>query len=158
MALDGLPDSADIIAAIRSIHGVFSRVQDPSRMSTMPFETVIALSDCCSPPLPIVTIDNPEPIACLSADETRDAVAEGRVIQPLPGLAPCARQAAPGEVVRIRLCRQGDEYVYVVTTLKRDGRVARVTLEGHSGKVEHHPLSARAGLPVAQPQQEMTRP
>ena len=46
-----------------------------------------------------------------------------------------ARQAAPGEVVRIRLCRQGDDYVYVVTTLKRDGRVARVTLEGQSGKV-----------------------
>ncbi len=102
-------------------------------MSTMPFETVIALS-LLAPPLPIVMIDNPEPIACLSADETRDAVAEGRVIQPAQA-SRHARQAAPGEVVRIRLCRQGDDYVYVVTTLKRDGRVARVTLEGQSGKV-----------------------
>lgn len=102
-------------------------------MSTMPFETLITLS-LLAAPLPIVTIDNPEPIACLSADETRDAVAEGRVIQPAQA-SRHARQAAPGEVVRIRLCRQGDDYVYVVTTLKRDGRVARVTLEGQSGKV-----------------------
>ena len=46
-----------------------------------------------------------------------------------------ASYAYPGEVVRIRLCRQGDDFVYVVTTLKRDGRVARVTLEGQSGKI-----------------------
>ncbi len=102
-------------------------------MSIMPVETVIALS-LLATPLPIHRIDNPEPISCLSADETRDAVAEGRVIQPAQA-SRHARQAAPGEVVRIRLCRQGDEYVYVVTTLKRDGRVARVTLEGQSGKV-----------------------
>lgn len=37
--------------------------------------------------------------------------------------------------MRIRLCRQGEDFVYVVTTLKRDGKVARVTLEGKSGKV-----------------------
>ncbi|MDP3255816.1 MAG: hypothetical protein Q8S58_12465 [Bosea sp. (in: a-proteobacteria)] len=99
----------------------------------MPVETVLALS-LLAAPLPILRIDNPEPISCLSADETRDAVADGRVIQPAQA-SRHARQAAPGEVVRIRLCRQGDEYVYVVTTLKRDGRVARVTLEGQSGKV-----------------------
>ncbi|MCZ8042554.1 MAG: hypothetical protein O9330_08760 [Beijerinckiaceae bacterium] len=102
-------------------------------MSIMPVETFLALSLLVTP-LPIHRIDNPEPISCLSADETRDAVAEGRVIQPAQA-SRHARQAAPGEVVRIRLCRQGDEYVYVVTTLKRDGRVARVTLEGQSGKV-----------------------
>ncbi len=102
-------------------------------MSIMPVETFLALSLLANP-LPIHRIDNPEPISCLSADETRDAVAEGRVIQPAQA-SRHARQAAPGEVVRIRLCRQGDDYVYVVTTLKRDGRVARVTLEGQSGKV-----------------------
>ncbi|MDP3408242.1 PepSY domain-containing protein [Bosea sp. (in: a-proteobacteria)] len=102
-------------------------------MSIMPVETLFALSLLVAP-LPIVTIDSQDPMSCLSADETRDMVADGRVIQ--PALASRhARQAAPGEVVRIRLCRQGDDYVYVVTTLKRDGRVARVTLEGQSGKV-----------------------
>jgi D-alanine-D-alanine ligase len=95
-------------------------------------ELTVAILD--GVPLPIVQIDSQEPISCLSADETRDMVAEGRVIQPAQA-SRHARQAAPGEVVRIRLCRQGEDYVYVVTTLKRDGRVARVTLEGQSGKV-----------------------
>jgi uncharacterized membrane protein YkoI len=102
-------------------------------MLMMPVEPIFALA-LLAMPLPIVPIDSQDPISCLSADETRDAVADGRVIQ--PALASRhARQAAPGEVVRIRLCRQGEDYVYVVTTLKRDGRVARVTLEGQSGKV-----------------------
>ena len=102
-------------------------------MSMMPVEPVLALA-LLATPLPIIRIDSPEPISCLSADEMRDAVAEGRVMQPAQASLH-ARHAAPGEVVRIRLCRQGEDYVYVVTTLKRDGRVARVTLEGQSGKV-----------------------
>ncbi|MGO4666037.1 PepSY domain-containing protein [Bosea sp. 2RAB26] len=102
-------------------------------MSMMPVETIFALT-LLAQPLPIVTIDSQEPISCLSADEMREAVSDGRVIQPAQA-SRHARNAAPGEVVRIRLCRQGDEFVYVVTTLKRDGRVARVTLEGQSGKV-----------------------
>ena len=104
-------------------------------MSMMPFEPLAALFLVASPPLPIVPVDDATPISCLSADETRDAVSEGRVIEPVQA-SRRARTAAPGEVVRIRLCRQGDDFVYVVTTLKRDGRVARVTLEGQSGKVE----------------------
>lgn len=99
----------------------------------MPVEPIFALMLVASP-LPVVRIDDAPTMSCLSADETRDAVSEGRVIQPLQA-SRRARSAAPGEVVRIRLCRQGDEFVYVVTTLKRDGRVARVTLEGQSGKV-----------------------
>jgi uncharacterized membrane protein YkoI len=99
----------------------------------MPVEPIFAFA-LLAAPLPIVQVDNPAPISCLSADETREAVSEGRVMQPAQA-SRHARHAAPGEVVRIRLCRQGDDFVYVVTTLKRDGRVARVTLEGQSGKV-----------------------
>jgi uncharacterized membrane protein YkoI len=102
-------------------------------MSMMLVESVLALA-LLSAPLPIVLVDSQDPISCLSADETRDAVSDQRVIQPAEA-SRHARHAAPGEVVRIQLCRQGEEYVYVVTTLKRDGRVARVTLEGQSGKV-----------------------
>ena len=83
---------------------------------------------------PVIPADTSQPIACLSASETRDAVSDGKVMQPAAA-SRHAREAAPGEVVRIRLCRLGDDYVYVVTALKRDGRVARVTLGGHSGKV-----------------------
>lgn len=99
----------------------------------MPIEPILALTLLASP-LPILHVDSQAPISCLSADETREAVADGRVMQPAEA-SRHARNAAPGEVVRIRLCRQGDDFVYVVTTLKRDGRVARVTLEGQSGKI-----------------------
>ena len=102
-------------------------------MSMMPAEAIVALA-LIAAPLPIVRIDDPTPISCLSAAEMREAVNDGKVIQPAQASHE-ARSAAPGEVVRIRLCRQGEEYIYVVTTLKRDGRVARVTLEGQSGKV-----------------------
>jgi uncharacterized membrane protein YkoI len=102
-------------------------------MSMMPVEPIFALA-LLAAPLPIIRVDDPTPISCLSAEEMREAVADGRVIQPAQA-SRHARTAAPGEVLRIRLCRQGEEYVYVVTTLKRDGRVARVTLEGQSGKV-----------------------
>ena len=83
---------------------------------------------------PVEAIDSPQPISCLSAQETREAVSGGKVMQPAAA-SRHAREAAPGEVLRIRLCRQGDEFIYVVTTMKRDGRVARVTLDGASGKV-----------------------
>lgn len=83
---------------------------------------------------PVEPVDAAPPIACLSAQETREAVSDGKVMQPAVA-SRHAREAAPGEVLRIRLCRQGDEFVYVVTTIKRDGRVARVTLDGASGKV-----------------------
>jgi uncharacterized membrane protein YkoI len=103
-------------------------------MSMMPVETLFALA-LLAQPLPILRVDDPQPISCLSAQEMRETIADGRVIQPVQA-SRHARNAAPGEVLRIRLCRQGEELVYVVTTLKRDGRVARVTLEGQSGKVE----------------------
>jgi uncharacterized membrane protein YkoI len=100
----------------------------------MPVEPILAFALMASSPMPIVRVDDAAPMSCLSSDETRDVVADGRVIQPAEA-SRHARRAAPGEVVRIRLCRQGEDFVYVVTTLKRDGRVARVTLEGQSGKI-----------------------
>lgn len=103
-------------------------------MSMMPVVPFLALASPAAQPAPILRVDDPVPISCLSSEDTRDVVADGRVIQPAEA-SRHARQAAPGEVLRIRLCRQGDDYVYVVTTMKRDGRVARVTLEGQSGKV-----------------------
>jgi uncharacterized membrane protein YkoI len=103
-------------------------------MSMMPVEPILAFALVASSPMPVIRVDDASPISCLSSEETRDAVAEGRVMQPAEA-SRHARHAAPGEVVRIRLCRQGDDFVYVVTTLKRDGRVARVTLEGQSGKI-----------------------
>jgi uncharacterized membrane protein YkoI len=85
--------------------------------------------------LPVAAAAEPtSALVCLSQDETRDAVLARHVVDPAQA-SRHAREAAAGEVVRIRLCRQGEELFYLVTTLKRDGRVSRVMVEGNSGRV-----------------------
>lgn len=72
---------------------------------------------------------------CLSPEETRTAVAQGGVVAP-PRAVSAARDAASGgEVVRAELCRQGGSYVYRISVLRRDGRVARIVIDGGSGRV-----------------------
>lgn len=65
-------------------------------MSMMPVETIFALALLAQPqPLPILRVDDPQPIVCLSADEMRETIADGRVIQPVQA-SRHARNAAPG--------------------------------------------------------------
>ncbi len=72
--------------------------------------------------------------SCLSGPDMREAISAQHAVQPDIALRN-ARAAAPGEVVRMRLCRDDDVLIYHVTTVKRDGRVQRVTIEASSGKV-----------------------
>jgi uncharacterized membrane protein YkoI len=64
----------------------------------------------------------------------REAISANHVVQPVIAMKN-ARAAAPGDVVRMRLCREEQDLVYLVTTVKKDGRVQRVTVEAASGKV-----------------------
>jgi uncharacterized membrane protein YkoI len=71
---------------------------------------------------------------CLSHDEIREAIAQGHAVDPTVATR-AARGAASGDVLRVRLCRNDSALTYHVTTLRRDGRVSHVTIEGVSGKV-----------------------
>jgi uncharacterized membrane protein YkoI len=71
---------------------------------------------------------------CMTHDEMREFVGAGRAVPPAAATR-SAREVAPGELVRIRLCRSEDRMIYHITTLRRDGRVAHVTIDGASGKV-----------------------
>jgi uncharacterized membrane protein YkoI len=71
---------------------------------------------------------------CMSADELREAVDAGHAVPPATA-SRAAREVASGDVLRIRLCRLDEKFVYQVTTLQRDGRVAHVTIDGASGNV-----------------------
>lgn len=64
---------------------------------------------------------------CFGADERRAALAAGKAIP----LAKAARSAKVRlrEVVRARLCEQGQGLVYVLTVLGRDGKVNRVSVD-----------------------------
>jgi hypothetical protein len=75
------------------------------------------------------------PKVCLSQAETRHAVSQKTVVAPALAIRAAAR-AAGGRVLRASLCHLDDRLAYQITTLHRDGRVSRVTVDGASGKVE----------------------
>jgi uncharacterized membrane protein YkoI len=72
--------------------------------------------------------------ACLSGADMRKAISAQHAVQPDVALRN-ARAVAPGDVVRMRLCKDDADLVYLVTTVMKDGRVHRVTVEAKSGKV-----------------------
>lgn len=75
------------------------------------------------------------PQGCLSPAETREAVARSEVVPPLVAVEAARAAANGGKVLRARLCRRDGVYMYVITALRRDGRVLRVRVDGGTGKV-----------------------
>ncbi len=71
---------------------------------------------------------------CLSQEQRRAAIASHKAI-PLGKAMRAAKVQLPGEVVRARLCKEGNELVYVLTVLAHDGKVTLATVDGASGAV-----------------------
>jgi uncharacterized membrane protein YkoI len=73
------------------------------------------------------------PRSCLLPAEAREAIAVHRLSEPFQVMRSAAtlmRAEAVGE----RLCRWNEQYVYVITLLRRDGRVIRLFVDAASGK------------------------
>ncbi len=75
---------------------------------------------------------------CLNKAEQRAAVVSHRAISLAQALKARAR-ARHGDLVRARLCRDGDRLVYVLTLLGRSGKVITATVDAATGE----PVSAR---------------
>jgi uncharacterized membrane protein YkoI len=75
----------------------------------------------------------PKPV-CLNAAETRYAVKAHRLLEPFVALKTAAAQRK-AEALSARLCRSGDDFIYEITLLHRDGRLAHVEMEADSGRV-----------------------
>lgn len=75
------------------------------------------------------------PPGCLSQAEMREVLAQEAVVAPIDAVR-AARGKNGGKVIRASLCRNADDFVYQITTLQKDGRVVRVTVDGRSGKIE----------------------
>jgi len=69
---------------------------------------------------------------CLSPEQRRAAIASRQAI-PLGRALRAAKAHLGGEVVRARLCKEGNELVYVLTVLAHDGKVTLATIDGTSG-------------------------
>jgi len=69
---------------------------------------------------------------CLNQRERRALVESGAVLRLAVALH-VVRSRVPGTLVRARLCRRPEGFVYVLTVLAHDGKVTRVTVDAVKG-------------------------
>ncbi|MCC0002447.1 MAG: PepSY domain-containing protein [Methylobacteriaceae bacterium] len=75
--------------------------------------------------------------ACFSAPETREKILANGLADPFALLrAQAAEQRA--EAIAVKLCRQGDVYVYEIDLLRRDGRLIHSRVDARSGRPAAH--------------------
>ncbi len=98
----------------------------------MPFFLLIGFALASFPP---EATAQPSPLTCLSRQDMQGAVASQGVVAPNAAVRAARGRIANAELVRVRLCRHHENLVYIVTFLRRDGRVAPVTIDASSGKV-----------------------
>ena len=77
--------------------------------------------------------------ACLNAAETREEVKAHKLLEPFAALKFAAAQRK-AEALSAKLCHNGDEYVYEITLLHRDGRLVHVEMDAGTGKLISRPL------------------
>ena len=75
---------------------------------------------------------------CLNAAETRDEVKAHKLLEPFAALKYAAQQRK-AEALSARLCHAGDQFIYEITLLHRDGRLTRVEMEAGTGKLIARP-------------------
>ena len=75
---------------------------------------------------------------CLNAAETREMVKSRHLLEPFAALKFAGTQHK-AEALSARLCRTGDDFVYEITLLHRDGRLVHVEMEAATGKIASRP-------------------
>ena len=80
-------------------------------------------------------VDRPVPQrACFNAPETREKILAHGLADPFALLrAQAAEQRA--EPIAVKLCRQGDQFVYEIDLLRRDGRLVHSRVDARSGRL-----------------------
>jgi len=71
---------------------------------------------------------------CLAADETREQIKARHLLEPFAVLKSAAAQLK-AEALKARLCVVGDDFVYEITLLHRDGRLMHVVMNAITGKI-----------------------
>ena len=71
--------------------------------------------------------------SCVSDAELRDLVNSGQIVPQIYAFR-TARAQAGGDIVRASLCPAETGLVYIITTLSKDGKLTRVTINAVTGK------------------------
>jgi hypothetical protein len=72
--------------------------------------------------------------SCIGAKERRSLVESGQVLRLAVAMRGIRGRLA-GPLIRARLCRRGDELVYVLTVLGHDGKVTRLSIDAAKGSL-----------------------
>jgi hypothetical protein len=78
--------------------------------------------------------------ACLPASETREEIKAHHLIEPFAALK-SAQAQYKAEPLSAKLCRVGDEFIYEIALLHRDGHYVHVWMNADTGKwleAPHH--------------------
>ena len=75
---------------------------------------------------------------CLNAAETREMVKTRRLLEPFAALKFASAQRK-AEALSAKLCHTGEDFVYEITLLLRDGRLVHVDMEAGTGKIASRP-------------------
>ncbi|HEY5166707.1 MAG TPA: hypothetical protein VII80_02745 [Pseudolabrys sp.] len=78
---------------------------------------------------------DPPDRACLTKTEQRAAVAAHKAIALAQAIKSLREHGHWAEVVRARLCRRGDDLVYVLTLFARSGKVTLATVDAANGEL-----------------------
>jgi hypothetical protein len=121
---------------------MFSSVLESRRMTGLgPAGGIRAAGLCLAAALsiavPISAVPTPglaaEPTHCLSGDEQRAAIVNGKTV-PIATVIHSLHRA-PKDVIKAQLCQEPDRLIYKLTLLGRDGKVKRETVDATSGAV-----------------------
>jgi hypothetical protein len=72
--------------------------------------------------------------ACLNKEQRRAVIASGQVMR-LAAAIRTSHVRRGGEIIKARLCKGPNGFVYVLTLLARDGKVTRATVDATNGAV-----------------------
>ena len=87
----------------------------------------------------------PAPVkgACFPTNETREEIRAHHLLEPFVALK-SASVAIKAEALSAKLCRLGEEYVYEIALLHRDGRLVHVVMSAVTGKLVNTRISREA--------------
>ncbi|MGD0720791.1 MAG: PepSY domain-containing protein [Roseiarcus sp.] len=71
---------------------------------------------------------------CFPTTETREEIRIHRLLEPFVALKSAEKSVGKAEALSAKLCRLGEEYVYEIALLHRDGRLVHVVMNAVTGK------------------------
>ena len=83
--------------------------------------------------LPAFAKESAEGLECFTNAQTRRQIVDHRLVEPFLAMQ-SARGVGQGDAISARLCETGDNFVYEIVLLRRDGHIVRVHVDAANGK------------------------